>query len=88
MSSATIVLNYCILLFCCLPHVTGSREVFKLIIRAPEDINQKRDITVEDRDRAIIAISVIMNKKGDNCLDVEFMKSMSFFSSEDICQDM
>ena len=73
----------------CLPRVTGSREVFKLVICAPEDIKQKRDINVEVIEiEQIIATSVIMNMKGENCLDVEFMKSMSFFSSEDMRQDV
>ena len=73
----------------CLPCVTGSREVFKLVICAPEDINQKRDITVEVIEiEQTTATSVIMNMKGDNCFDIEFMKSMSFFSSEDMRQDV
>jgi hypothetical protein len=73
----------------CLPRVTGSREVFKLVICAPEDIKQKRDINVEVIEiEQTIATSVIMNMKGENCLDVEFMKSMSFFSSEDMRQDV
>ncbi len=81
-SSATIVLNYCKLLIYFLPHVTGSRKVFKLVIRAPEDINLKRDLTVEviEIDQTI-ATSVIMNMKGENCFDVEFMKSMSLLQS-------
>ena len=73
----------------CLPRVTGSREVLKFVIRAPEDIKQKRDINVEVIEiEQTIATSVVMNMKGENCLDVEFMKSMSFFSSEDLRQDV
>ena len=61
--------------------------VFKLVICSPEDINLKHDITVEviEIDQTI-STSVIMNMKGENCFDVEFMKSMSFFSSEDMCK--
>ncbi len=60
-----------------------------MVIPAPEDINLKRDITVEviEIDHTI-ASSVIMNMKGENCFNVEFMKSMSFFSSEDMRQDV
>jgi hypothetical protein len=72
-----------------LPRVTGCREVFKLVICSPEDINLKRDITVDviEIDQTI-STSVIMNMKGENCFDVEFMKSMSFFSSEDMRKDV
>jgi hypothetical protein len=72
-----------------LPRVTGSREVFKLVIHSPEDIYLKRDITVEviEIDQTI-STSVIMNMKGENCFDVEFMKSMSFFSSEDMRKEV
>jgi len=60
-----------------------------LVICSPEDINLKRDTTVEviEIDQTI-STSVIMNMKGENCFDVEFMKSMSFFSSEDMCKDV
>jgi hypothetical protein len=70
-----------------LPRVTDSREVFKLVFCSPEDINLKREITVEviEIDQTI-STSVIMHMKGENCFDVEFMKSMSFFSSEDMCK--
>ena len=60
-----------------------------MVIRAPEDIKQKPDINVEVIEiEQTIATSVVMNMKGENCLDVEFMKSMSFFSSEDMRQDV
>ena len=73
----------------CLPRVTGSREVLKLNIHAPKDINKKRDMTVEViQIEQTIATNVIMNMKGENCLPVEFMKSMSFFSSEDMHKDV
>ena len=48
------------LLIFSLPCVTGSREVFKLVIGAPEDINLKRDITVEviEIDQTIATVSL------------------------------
>jgi hypothetical protein len=63
--------------------------VFKLVISAPEDIHLNRDITVEviEVDQTI-ATSNIMIMKGENCLDVNFMKSMSLFSSEDMRPDV
>jgi len=56
---------------------------------ALEDIYLKRDITVEviEIDQTI-STSVIVNMKGENCFDVEFMKSMSFFSSEDMRKEV
>ena len=73
----------------CLPRITGSREVFKLVISAPEDINQKREIMVETIEvDETIATSDIMKIKGENCLDVNFVKSLSFFSSEDMRADV
>ena len=73
----------------CIPRINGSREVFKLVISAPEDIHLNRDITVEviEVDQTI-ATSDIMIMKGENCLDVNFMKSMSLFSSEDMRPDV
>ena len=35
-----------------------------------------------------ISPSVIMNMKGEDCFNVEFMKSMSFFSSEDMRKEV
>ena len=60
-----------------------------MVICSPEDIYLKRDITVEviEIDQTI-STSGIMNMKGENCFDVEFMKSMSFFSSEDMRKDI
>jgi hypothetical protein len=63
--------------------------VFKLVISAPEDINQKREIMVETIEvDETIATSDIMKIKGENCLDVNFVKSLSFFSSEDMRADV
>ena len=35
-----------------------------------------------------ISPSVIMNMKGEDCFNVEFMKSMSFFSSHDMRKEV
>ena len=60
-----------------------------LVISAPEDNHQKRNITVEviEVDQTI-ATSDIMHMKGENSPDMNFMKSMSFFSSEDMSPDV
>ena len=73
----------------CLPRISGSREVLMLVISAPEDNHQKRNITVEviEVDQTI-ATSDIMHMKGENSPDMNFMKSMSFFSSEDMSPDV
>jgi hypothetical protein len=63
--------------------------MFNLVILAPEDVKRKRDINVEVIEiEQTIATSVVMKMKGGNCFDVEFMKSMSFFSSEDMRKDV
>ena len=74
----------------CLTRITGStRERFNLVITAPEDINVKRQITVEviEVDQKI-ATSEVLLMKGENVLDESFIRQMSLFSSEDIRPDV
>ena len=73
-----------------LPRITGSsRKRYNLDISAPEDIQAKRQITVEviEVDQKIATSDVIL-MKGDNSFDGDFMRQMSFFSSEDTLPDV
>ena len=73
----------------CLQRISGSRERFNLVIRAPEDISERREITVEviEVDQKI-ATSEAMKMKGVNSFGENFIKQMSFFSSEDMRSDV
>ena len=72
-----------------LPCIDGSREVIKLVISAPEDIHHKREISVEviqvDQTKAT---SESMSMKGCNNLDLDLVKAMRFFSSEDMSPEV
>jgi hypothetical protein len=73
----------------CLPRITGSRETFNLVISAPEDIREKRQITVEviEVDQKIATLEA-MKMKGSNSFGENFIKQLSFFSSEDMRADV
>jgi hypothetical protein len=59
------------------------------VITAPEDIHAKRQITVEviEVDQKI-ATSEVLPMKGANSFDENYIKQMSFFSSEDTRTDV
>jgi hypothetical protein len=69
----------------CLSRISGSRDVIKLTISAPENDNIHREIIVQ-----VISVDQkvrtdeVMKMKGQNSFDLKFMENMSSFSSIDI----
>jgi hypothetical protein len=72
-----------------LSRISGSREIIKLAILAPEDISKKRMMTVEVIQLPqVLPIVMVATMKGMTTLSISSIMTMSFFGSEDMRNDV
>ncbi len=69
--------------------ISGSREIIKLVILAPEDISKKRMMTVEVIQLPqVLPIAMVATMKGMTTPSISSIMTMSFFGSEDMRNDV